>query len=132
MSERIFRQRALQQGAEDDEPGGMLQVAPPGLVRLFLLLGAILVLAVALSIAVRVKITARGRGVIRPEDGIVIVRSPATGHVRRVDATPGQWVGAGAMLVELDAPVFAPVDGIVDAIPVRADQLVTAGTQIGE
>ncbi len=125
-----FRKRAIKAYLDRDARGVLLQIAPPALSRLLLSIAIVFVVAVVTSAFVRAKITARGRGVVRPADGVVIVRAPAEGVVRSIEASVGQQVRAGDVLLRLDTPVFAPVAGVIDALPVHRDDYVTVGKPI--
>ena len=130
MSAPLFRDQAVKAYMDPDARGGLVRATPPSLARLFAVLTLLFVGAVVASIVVRVKVTARVRGIVRPSEGIFVVRAPATGYVRAVEVTVGQEVLAGTVLARLDAPVLAPVAGFVDAITVHLDELATAGAPI--
>lgn len=132
MGDRIFREKSVRSYQDPDLRGGLLQLAPPALRGLFAFLATALAAALVLSAVVRVKVTARGRGIVRPASGVFVVRAPASGYVRVTPVTPGQRVAAGEIVVRMDAPVVAPVAGVVDAIPVHADEFVTAGTAVAK
>jgi propionyl-CoA carboxylase alpha chain len=58
--------------------------------------------------------------------------APLPGAVGRVLVAPGQRVGAGELLLTLEAaklehPVHAPMDGVVSVLKVRPGALVDAG-----
>lgn len=128
----LFREKAIQAYLDPDTQGGVLRVVPPSLLRLFGVLAVVFVVALVASVVIRVKVTARGRGIVRPGTGIVVVRAPSSGYVRVIQVDLGQRVRAGEVLARLDGPVLAPTAGVVDAIPVHLDEFVAAGTPIAK
>lgn len=130
MAGGMFRPQAVRSYLDPDSRGGLLRVAPPSLVRLFGVLAVAFVIGVGASLVARVKITARGRGLVRPRTGVLLVQAPHEGYVRVVLVRVGDVVAPGTVLARLDEPVVAPVGGLVDAIAVQPNEHVAAGSPI--
>ena len=82
MAKVKFRERAIRAYLDPDSVGGLLRLEAPTLTRLFLGFLALFGLALLAAVVTDVKITARGRGLVRPHGGIFVVRAPSEGYVR--------------------------------------------------
>lgn len=109
-----------------------MRVPPASLRRLVVAVVAALVAGAAGAAALRVPVTARGRGIVRPAIGVTVVRAPSAGTVRALRAAVGQRVTAGEALALLDAPLVSPVDGVIDDLPLRQGDFVTAGDAVAK
>jgi hypothetical protein len=127
-----FREQAVRAYIDPDIRGGLLDVTPPLLARLFVILALTFLAGFVASAVTPVRVTARGRGVVRPSAGVVIVRAPAAGVVRVVQAEVGQTVAPGDVLFRTDVPVVAPVGGTLDALPVHVDEHVGADALVAK
>ena len=128
----LFREQAVRQYNDPDQRGGVLRSSPPSGVRVFVPLAILFVLAVVVASVQKVNVTARGRGVIQPAAGVVVVRAPQAGRISASDIVAGRVVEAGTLLFTVTAglsqiDVSAPVAGTVDAWRVQPGTLVDAG-----
>lgn len=130
MSQSIFRERAVKAYQDPDSRGSLLRLAPPSIVWLLGALAALTVLAIVTAALTRVRVVASGRGILRPREGIVILRAAEAGSIGAVQVALGQQLEAGAVLLTMERPVLAPVGGVVDALPVHSGERVAAGTAL--
>lgn len=133
VSEGIFRAEAVASKQNPDTRGGLLIAAPPsGLVPVGVLLAALAV-GVAAAAVVRVDVTAQGRGVVRPEEGSVVVRAAEAGIVTQLGVRPGDTLDADAIVARIgEAPVKTTSAGTVDFVDAHLGDVVSQGTPLLE
>lgn len=85
-----------------DVRGGLLSVTPPWVLGLYLGLIAAVALGIAIAGWGRVRVYSRGRGIIRPNERVLVVRSPMVGTVKAAGLRPGVFTGTGDLLLEFE------------------------------
>ncbi len=130
MAKQLYREKALEAYSTPEQRGGLLHLVAPSVSRLFVAIAALFVFAIVASVFLRVSVTTRGRGIVRPQGGVFVMRAVRPGVVQSVEVEVGQSVAPGDVLVRLDEPVVATVSGSVDAVAVRPGEHVTAGAPL--
>ena len=123
----LFRDKALAAYLDPESRGGLVRATPPGARSLVVGLVVVFAATLAASTLVHVPITTRGAGSVRPSLGLVTVRAPTGGRVRRLEVAPGQRVLAGSMLADIGGPIVAPVAGVVDIVRARVNDFIEPG-----
>ncbi len=131
----IFREQAVRQYSDPDQRGGLLRATPPSGLALFVPLALLFVAVAVIASVQKVNVTARGRGIVRPADGVRPLRAPVAGELIVHDVSLGNVVEAGTQLFTVrhddgETTVVAPVDARIDAWRVPAGDRVTAGTPV--
>ena len=132
MTEQVFRERAIKAYQDPDTRGPLIQLAPPSVTRLLVVLGLVCALAIVASAFTHVQIMARGRGIVRPANGIVMLRAPAAATATGVTVVAGQHVEAGEVVFHAGVPIVSPVAGIVDSLVVHEGDFVPQGTAMAK
>lgn len=125
----------MRQYNDPDQRGGLLRTSPPSGLSVFVPLAALFVLAVVVASVVKVNVTARGRGIVRPNVGVAVLRAPVRGtvHVASADLGAGASVEGGTRLFRVGAEwVEAPYDGRLDAWRVMDGTTVDAGAPLAK
>ena len=108
----LFRKQAVRQYADPDMRGGLLRVLPPSGARVMAVLSTVFVVLAVLAVTRRVNVTAQGRGVVRPPEGVFVVRSPIAGEVMQVTGRAGSDVKRGQPLFTLAPPPAPPPNAV--------------------
>jgi multidrug efflux pump subunit AcrA (membrane-fusion protein) len=103
----VFRLRAQAEYVNADTRGSLLAIAPPA--TRWLLAAATIVLVTGFGVAAfgRVRVSAEGRGEVKPSEKLMPVVAPAHAQVKAVRVAPGDAVKRGDVLVELDTSMAA-------------------------
>ena len=130
MSNGLFRSQAVRSNLDPDERGGLLRARPTSGWLAFVVLAAVLVIALGIGVTQRAPVALRGRGVIGPDRRPVVVRAPIAGVVSGELPAVGGQVTAGETLVVAGEPVTAPIDGAISQWLVQTGDSVRAGDEL--
>jgi biotin carboxyl carrier protein len=97
----LFRDRAIREYLDPDQRGGLVTVAPPAGGVAFGVIAAVFLTGAGAALLGEVQVTASGRGVVRPEGGVVDVRAPSAGTVEEVPVRPGERLGGDSLVARL-------------------------------
>jgi len=125
-----FRPQAVNRHVDTDIESGLLRSAPRWTLVLWAALTIALVGAIFFAAVHRVQVHVEGRGLVRPEGGVIVVRAPRAGRIREVRAHDGDATREGAVLVVLgddDDVVAAQSAGVIDDTTASAGAYVQAG-----
>lgn len=100
----IYRQEALKHYLQVDDGMGLLRISPPWTWILLWVLTAAVSIAVVASVIGHVEVNGRGRGIVRPLNGIRLLVSQTEGVVGKIEAQSGKEVKAGKVLVRINTP----------------------------
>lgn len=152
----LFRREAVARSRSDQMPGGLMRITPPWTVGLYLSLMAVFLAAVAVAAFGTVRIHSNGRGVMRPDARVLVVRAPFDGVIASVPVREGDRVGQGQPIMTFDddellsqgdradlppgvlarqeerTRVRAAAAGIVDRLQVRPGSYVAAGDPLAK
>jgi hypothetical protein len=97
----------------------------------FALIASVLAAAAAVAAVTPVKVTADGRGVIRPDGGNLVVRAPQAGRVGEVRVGVGRRIEVGDTLVEVAGKrVPSEIAGAVERVDTRLGDVVAEGAPL--
>jgi membrane fusion protein len=86
-----------------EEGRGLVRVSPPWTWALLWIVVSALAVALVVSFVGHVEVTGRGRGIVRPTQGVRALTSQLSGTVTRVDARSGDRVKSGATLLRIES-----------------------------
>lgn len=100
----LFRSEALEHYLREADGRGVLQVSPPWTWLLLGGFGAMVVVAMLLSVLGRVEVNDRGRGILRPVEGVRLIMAPTGGIVAERRFNPGDFVPKDSAIIRLNSP----------------------------
>jgi adhesin transport system membrane fusion protein len=100
----LFREEALKHYLQTEEGRGLVKVSPPWTWTLLLILLVAIGTAVVVSFLGHVEVNGRGRGIIRPSNGVRILVSQSGGTVESIFVRSGQLVKGGEVILRVAAP----------------------------
>jgi membrane fusion protein len=100
----LFRKEAIDCYLQGEQSQGLVRITPPWALAILCILLTAICAGIAASFIGSVEITARGRGIIRPVNGIRTMLSQTGGSVQSILVQSGQKVKKGTVLLNIDAP----------------------------
>jgi multidrug efflux pump subunit AcrA (membrane-fusion protein) len=111
VNQGLFRKEAMSKFLRTDAPGAIITIAPPSTLVVFGAMAVLFVALVLLAVLARAQVVAEGRGVVRPDQPLVVLHAPLAGTVLAVRRGLHEHGLAGDVLLEMDARTESAAHG---------------------